>query len=790
LPDTPWKPLVHASFVPTLRRFELEWIALCLCLLAAGGLVIVWQSWERQAILAHEEERLDSQARVVIENLEHQLDAAASALAGMRAYAIHNERQATRVNAELALVTSSMPGVRTMAILDSTGTVAASSKPELIGRNFAHREYFQTPQRRPDPATLYVSSPIKTQVDGYVVFVSKAIVGTDGSFAGTVAATLDPDYFSVVLRSVVYAADMRVALAHGDGKIFVNVPAEPASLGEDLSSILPSFDDFKASGRSATRAMVETASADAARLVTMRTVDDPSLKMDGPLVFTLTRDANVVLEAWSDKGARHAFLLVALAVVACISLHLGQRRRVAAGEMALRAERELQRSADRLEIALRGADLGLWDIRVPTDTVVVNQRECELLGYDSMDELKHAATWRELIHPDDMERVNAAMAAHLKGKAATFECEHRLLHRDGSWLWVSSKAVVTERDANRAPLRVIGTHLDITERRRAAESLAATARELQLSEERLSLALDGSGLALFDWDIPANRLFHSAQAAALRGDDAMETVTTAERARERVHPDDLHGMLAASKDALSGRAAEYHAEFRVEHTDGGWIWLRARGRVVERDSDGRALRLAGTYANITQRKLAEDRLRHMAEFDPLTDLPNRATFGRRLRKALEHASRNGPIALLFLDIDHFKQINDTFGHEAGDTLLKEFARRMRASVRQTDLVARLAGDEFTVVLEHVSNVADVKAVATKLVEALRQPVLIGGKLLMVTCSVGAALPSAGDDDEALLRRADTALYEAKRRGRNGYFCDDASSSHGADASAMRAITIQ
>jgi diguanylate cyclase (GGDEF)-like protein len=154
-------------------------------------------------------------------------------------------------------------------------------------------------------------------------------------------------------------------------------------------------------------------------------------------------------------------------------------------------------------------------------------------------------------------------------------------------------------------------------------------------------------------------------------------------------------------------------------------------------------------------------------------LPNRAQFRDRLQQAMARATRDKSMALLFLDIDHFKTVNDSLGHEAGDQLLKVFAARMLDCVRLSDTVARLGGDEFTIILEGLRDLSDAKALANKLVETLSQPIALAGKLLEITASVGVAMCLAGEtDDAALLGRADAALYEAKRRGRNGYFCDD------------------
>ena len=278
---------------------------------------------------------------------------------------------------------------------------------------------------------------------------------------------------------------------------------------------------------------------------------------------------------------------------------------------------------------------------------------------------------------------------------------------------------------------------------------------------------------MFDWDITSDRLFHSAQAAVMRGEPAVETTTPAAQMQAYVHPEDVGALLARMKEAVKGQVPLYHAEFRLRTSTGGWVWVRARGRVVERDGNGRALRLAGTYADINERKAAESRLRYLAEYDTLTDLPNRALFHDRLQRAMVRAARGKAMALLFLDIDHFKAVNDTLGHEAGDQLLKVFAIRMQSAVRQSDTVARLAGDEFTVILEGLNGLADAQMLANKVVTTLREPIALAEKLMEITVSIGVALCTPGEvDDASLLRRADAALYEAKRRGRNGYFCDE------------------
>ena len=298
------------------------------------------------------------------------------------------------------------------------------------------------------------------------------------------------------------------------------------------------------------------------------------------------------------------------------------------------------------------------------------------------------------------------------------------------------------------------------------ERIAAARR----SEERLTLALEGSDQALFDWDIAGNSIYYSARASTLRGGPDQPSEVTPEEMRAFVHRDDLPGVLASMNEALAGTTPIYEAEFRVRHHEGRWIWIRSRGRVVERDATGLALRLVGTDADITRRKAAEDQLRQRAEFDALTGLPNRALFNDRLASAIERSRRSGTtLALLFLDVDHLKGINDSRGHGAGDELLRIVAERLLAAVRSVDTVARLAGDEFTVILEGLAEPADAETVAMKLVEAMRPPMQLAGALVHVSTSVGLALLEPSDVDPAsLLQRADEALYAAKRAGRDRY----------------------
>jgi len=302
-------------------------------------------------------------------------------------------------------------------------------------------------------------------------------------------------------------------------------------------------------------------------------------------------------------------------------------------------------------------------------------------------------------------------------------------------------------------------------------------RMLRESEQQLSLALEGSQLALFDWNIATGEVFLSDRWAVILGGKPAPTHTTFAALAELVHPEDTAQLDPLIRDALKGVTPYYRVEHRVRNNDGGWIWIQSHGQVTARDHrDGRAVRLIGTNADVTERKraeaeLAESRtqLERAAQHDGLTGLPNRNLLGDRLEQALARARRNQQlISLFYLDLDRFKEINDALGHAAGDALLKAFAERLNACVRETDTVARVGGDEFVILLEDVREDGDARAIAEKIIDAMRREFHVDAKTLRATTSIGIAFTRGGTSGEELMKQADAVLYEAKRAGRNGY----------------------
>lgn len=300
-----------------------------------------------------------------------------------------------------------------------------------------------------------------------------------------------------------------------------------------------------------------------------------------------------------------------------------------------------------------------------------------------------------------------------------------------------------------------------------------TTRQLAESEQRMEMALNGADLGLWDWHIPSGKFTHNARMTAMLGYPTDMLDVTVQSFATLLHPDDWPVLKTALYAHLKGTTSMLEVEHRLLHKDRRWVWLLARGKVVERDAHGRAVRVVGTDLDITSRKAAENEIRQLAFFDPLTGLPNRRLLLDRLQQELFASGRSGKGgAVLFVDLDNFKTVNDTLGHDMGDLLLQQVAQRLSACVREGDTVSRQGGDEFVAILKNLSALPqeaqyDVQVIGDKILMALNQAYLLGDHIYHSTASIGVSMfDSQQRSVEELLHRADLAMYEAKAAGRN------------------------
>ena len=380
-----------------------------------------------------------------------------------------------------------------------------------------------------------------------------------------------------------------------------------------------------------------------------------------------------------------------------------------------------------------------------------------MLGYTPQEWLA-GRLWKHRLHPEDRERILAA-DERFESENGQFDEEYRLLAKDGSTVWVREQAVLVDDAAGR-PLYWQGVLFDMTDRKQAEEAVRES--EVRLAETQRLAHLGG-----WEWDVRTGRISWSDEVYRIYGLVPQEFVPSFEKFLQVVHPDDREMIEGVIKGALN-KHKPYDLEHRVVRSDGEVRVVHRRAEVI-RDEAGEPLRIVGTVHDITERKALEDRLEHRALHDPLTDLPNRTLFVDRLGQALGRTrrQRGRKVAVLFVDLNNFKVVNDSLGHEMGDRLLTVLAERTRRSLRPGDTLARFGGDEFTILVEDIQDPADAIQVAERITADLRRPFVLKGREIFASASIGVALgefSTKGAED--LLRDADTAMYRAKESGSN------------------------
>ena len=315
-------------------------------------------------------------------------------------------------------------------------------------------------------------------------------------------------------------------------------------------------------------------------------------------------------------------------------------------------------------------------------------------------------------------------------------------------------------DEEAALLQILGDLIGVALERMDKEQQLRASEALRAHAEALA------GMGSWEWTVGSEVFMASTEWRNVTG--CGNGPLTREQVLALTPPDDRVRVIdALEKSVETGQT--YNIQHRIIRPDNGeQRWVEVHAEVIDLGAEGRRLR--GFAQDITERKATERKLFNLAHYDNLTGMPNRVLVLDRLQQALRHARRNGSqVAVLFLDLDQFKKVNDTLGHDAGDTMLADAARRLRDLFRERDTVARIGGDEFVIVLEDFERVSDVIAAASKVVDAFHEPLLVSGREFVLTASIGISLsPHDGATAHDLLRNADTAMYHAKNRGRDGY----------------------
>jgi diguanylate cyclase (GGDEF)-like protein len=625
---------------------------------------------------------------------------------------------------------------------DASGKVLAHSYDHSLPRsNISGMSHFIA-QRDGTGDGLFIAPPyLSAAGDKWLTAASRRLSNADGSFAGIVTAPLDQSYFTKIYRSIDLGQSGSVVLLHREGRILARQPENREVLGKSLADG-PLFTKYLPESETGSYELTSPVDG-VARVAGYQPV--PGL----PLVLIVTYARSDVLASWY----RHLFTFGLLVVAIVSVILLGTFVLVRQTNALAMKTRALARANARFEVAISNMSQGLCLFDADKRLVVSNRRFQKM--YNLPDELVMPGTplVRILQHYAD------------RGETSDLTVEEHL-----EVMPTQQKQIFTTADGRviliqRTPMSDggwVATHEDVTEQKRGEHLLAEKAAELERMNERFDVALNNmsQGLCLFDAEqkvVVSNARFGKIYHLSL---DQIKPGTSLRQILE----------YRREKGTNFGPAPEVYTNVNVKEVSE--VQELADGRVVE--IARQAMPNGGwltTHEDITDRARNEKRIAFLAQHDLLTGLANRALFAEKLDDAAKRLQRHGTtFTVLMLDLDKFKNVNDTLGHPAGDQLLVEVAQRLRSSLRDTDVLARLGGDEFAIIQENENNQCEgAISLALRIIGLVGEPFDLHGHRVGVGTSIGIAFaPEHGTDAETLLKKADLALYAAKSGGRNDF----------------------
>ncbi|MEW7855872.1 EAL domain-containing protein [Pseudomonas chlororaphis] len=434
---------------------------------------------------------------------------------------------------------------------------------------------------------------------------------------------------------------------------------------------------------------------------------------------------------------------------------VGLESRVAQRSLELDAANQaLSKSEARLALALKASQLGLWDWNLQTDEVHHSHIK-ELFGLEPEFVRAMLSHLKPLLHPEDLPLLKRALVEHLKGRTEDYLVEYRVRHADGRWVWIEDRGRAVERGPGGRVLRMVGTRRDISASKQQEEQRRLAAMVFEAASE---------GIVILDPDY-----------VLLAVNQAFSRVTG-------YQIEDMLGRnvvdLPCSRDArrhfpVIHQALEQHGSWQgelVEARKNGELYPQWLQLNVVRDTRGKVSHIVGFFADLSARRESEERMRYLTHYDELTGLANRSLFRERLREAHQRVRQGGrSLALVHINLDRFKLLNDSLGHDIADQLLQKMARRLVNALPEADTIARLSGDEFAVLFDAYGSLSSLTRVATRLSAKLRLPITVEGHELVVSASMGISmLPDSAREIPALISQSNIAMQHAKHLGGNNF----------------------
>jgi diguanylate cyclase (GGDEF)-like protein/PAS domain S-box-containing protein len=734
--------------------FLAQWLILGAALLMLGFAAGYDLYRERERIGKREQDRLLATSRVIQENVEQNLASVNRVLADLRDEATALPVQA-KFNDRLATLAEAMPSVRTIVVFDAAGTVRAASHRALIGNtiDFRQRDYFKAPQQHPSGEVLFVSPPFRTVLGVFAINVTRMIPGPHGEFAGVITATLDPQYFEPLLDSVRYAPDMLASLQHDDGMVFVIAPKEQqAIVGKQLDQPGSLFRRHRESGQAVTVFSGTVRVTGEERMIAQRNVRPAELKMDMPLGVAVSRLEQDIYARWRSDFQQRAVWFSLTALVLALGLLAYQRRlrqflaqEAEAAEALAASEHFMKMVADNIP-----GMVGYWtsDLRC----AFANGAYLEWFGKTT--EQMRGIRLQDLMGEELFRKNEPHIRAVLRGERQDFE--RTLIKADGStgYTWAH---YVPDVEGDRVKGFFV-TVSDISQLKRVEMDLVASEAKLKAIIETEPecvkvLARDGT---LLQMNRAGLDMIEAESEEQVIGAHVVGLVAPE-------HKEAFHALLEKVNQGEAGSL-----EFEMVGLKGCRRWLDTHA-VPMRDANGQVTGLLGVTRDITEKKHAQQELERLSQIDALTGLANRRHFMTLAEQELARALRyGGALSVFMMDIDHFKIVNDTYGHQTGDLVLQQLGVLCRDALREIDSVGRIGGEEFAVILPQTDGARALEvAERLRLAVARTEVALEHGLPVRFTLSIGVTtLHGASANIDTLLREADGALYEAKRGGRN------------------------
>jgi len=422
------------------------------------------------------------------------------------------------------------------------------------------------------------------------------------------------------------------------------------------------------------------------------------------------------------------------------------------------AELKLIENEERWKFALEGTKDGVWDWNIETGEVFFSSGLKAMMGYDDADIAPDIKEWVKRIHPDDKKISWSTLNKHFNHEEDHYMSEHRLLCKDGTYKWILDRGKVVTWTKHNKPLRMIGTHIDLSERKAAERSLKKSEVRYRRLVEQIQ-----DDYFIYSHDIDGVFQYVSPSVQNILGYKTEEFLC-----HFGTYLTDSPINDEAKRQTAVCISGEHQAAYEVEiyHKDRHTRILKLL-ETPTLNSAGQVIAVEGIAHDITKQRKAEEEIRHLAMTDPLTGLANRTKFQQRLTQSIKLANReNKTLALMMVDLDKFKPVNDTYGHPAGDALLQAVASIFTKLTRESDVIARIGGDEFAILVVHPENKDNVGATAQRIIDEVKKTITIMGNEIQIGASIGIALyPKDDAEEEALFKKADLALYKSKNQGR-------------------------